>query len=933
MSEQKTTGAADWRSELEKRKSLLRKSVLALFKTWIPDHPEASMARGDVYALMTAANHQFAHAITFVNQLSYGSEDITAHEFAADPISLQELLVQREGTDAFLDPKNALRVVRRKFGMMTLISRMASSLEQRNIASIRVSNQISQEELLNFGKLLSKRIEGTSAEEEEDLRRALRRLNSVNIDVLFHIEVIGRKVPVPWVVKEIYSRLALQQKRTGQISEAELEGFASQHAAKLKAKSIRQLALYRKALKADLGADIIDPFPQLLKAATERLVLGATRNIFDEFNELQRRQKQREALMESGEFRLNEESIAPENIDTDDDFAAQVDNQGGEEQEELVRLGTALNEIRDIMGRAFFARISMVSGDINFVDSATSTDGEGIELGSAMVNPIEALKKARAVSEPFYRCRSLSTVVPLLIRAGRYDDAVNAALDAFQAGRISSADEKVGALSEAARALIEAELPDDASQAVSEALAQAHTERDLIQRSAALVRVASTLIETGTLPIAVKRAVSRSILGPDVHFWGKASVKPPLIESVIALITSREDDSLIFLQKVIVHENSEVRKSVVRTMPIDGAESLERMLLSHLKDRDPGVRLEVIERLGATADLKYAVYLVNLLRKNELELDTEKRSALLNLARLDPTKYYYVYNAMLGKLGVSDPKMLDRLARQKDDYGSQLAALEVLFHLNSREARRILYQANEAASGRIGRAARAIWQLVKTTPYGEPTLPRSSYDPEWTEEDEFDFATTIAQGEKLLKSDEGQGPGVVGFIKGLFGKSQPPGALPPLEPTSQDLIDPIGADESVPMDTQQELPNENDELNEPVSVGEEGDESDLGETPPATETRKPEVGLKIEAMIQRQHRAWTGTVPMSFRIYSADDESELYCEEISDVTITAGRFEVVIGATTCLPNLPQKVLIAMSVDGEPMEPKIEVSNARSVIQG
>ena len=185
MSEQQTTGAADWRSELEKRKSLLRKSVLALFKTWIPDHPEASMARGDVYGLMTAANHQFAQAITFVNQLSYGSEDITAHEFAAEPISLQELLVQREGTDAFLDPKNALRVVRRKFGMMTLISRMASSLEQRNIASIRVNNQISQEELLNFGKLLSKRIEGTSAEEEEDLRRALRRLNSANVDVLF----------------------------------------------------------------------------------------------------------------------------------------------------------------------------------------------------------------------------------------------------------------------------------------------------------------------------------------------------------------------------------------------------------------------------------------------------------------------------------------------------------------------------------------------------------------------------------------------------------------------------------------------------------------------------------------------------------------------------------------------------------------------------
>ena len=69
---------------------------------------------GAMQCLMTAANHQFAHAITFVNQLSYGSEDITAHEFALTDFTPGTSFSERVQT--FLDPKNALRVVRRNLG-------------------------------------------------------------------------------------------------------------------------------------------------------------------------------------------------------------------------------------------------------------------------------------------------------------------------------------------------------------------------------------------------------------------------------------------------------------------------------------------------------------------------------------------------------------------------------------------------------------------------------------------------------------------------------------------------------------------------------------------------------------------------------------------------------------------------------------------------
>jgi len=734
------------------------------------------------------------------------------------------------------------------------------------------------------------------------------------------------------VVKEIYSRLAIQNEREGVLSGDKLVQFGGVHALKLSAKSVRQLALYHRELKRDLGDSAHDPFPDLLRAANQRITLTATRNIFDEFNELRNRRKQKAALEQSGEHVLTEGDTEELFDDEDTDFSAEASDVGGDDEAELLRLGDSLNRIREILGRPFFARISMVSGDINFVDSATGDAGASEEVGAdTLTNPVEALRRARAVSEPLYRCRSLATVTPTLISAGRFDDALAAASEALDAARIVPTEDKVSAFSAAVRALVETEQPELAATAVTECLGVAHNYRDLVERSAALVRVASTLIETGTLPITVKKAVSRAILGPDVHFWGKAAVKSPLVEAVISIISSREDDSLIFLQKVIVHEDPAVRRSVVRTMPLDGVEQLEKMLLGHLKDHDSGVRVEVIERLGSSGQLKFGVYLVNVLRQEILNTLEEKKALALNLGRLDPERYYHVYNAMLGRLGLDDAAMTNRIPKFKDDADLQLAALEALYHLQSRDARRILYHAAHEGKGSGVKHAKALWQVVKASGYADPSLPRSPHDPEWTEEDIFNFQTVLDQGTAILKTidAEGESEGLVGLIKGLF-KKKP--ASPPLAEVLSSDDDGEDLPELEPLNPADGINPDEGSADVPEPSRTEDESTDTDNAPPAP--REPEVGLRLEAMIQRDTRAWSGRVPMVFRIHGTpDSEDPIFSESKEEVLITAGRFEVTVGSDIAIPQLPKKVWMEIEVDGEPLEPRMEISNYRSVVPG
>ncbi|MEE2787514.1 MAG: hypothetical protein VX589_09260, partial [Myxococcota bacterium] len=505
MSEQQT-GAADWRSETEKRKSLLRKSVIALFKTWIPDHPEASVARGEVFSTTRDAMSEFADSVTFVSLLSFGSEDMFAHDFLATPLSMQDLLVQREGTDAFLDAKNALRVVRRKFGMMTLIARMASTLEQRNIVAVKLRRGFDQDELIRFSKAMTVRVEGTAAEEEIEFKRRLRKAPCEHLDIIYHSELVGRRVPVPWPIKEIYSIIGRQYKKTRNVTPEFLSDIANGNANRLGAKILRQLSIHADQLTADLDAGGLNPFPVIIKAADERRMLTATRSIFDDFHEIRsmRRRERAEALIDGsgtdgapseateatdeGTDEDNAAAVAGQvqavDIDTDDDFVAAAE-EAPEEDSEFLLLAQALDRIRTVLGKAFFHRISMVSGDVNFVDAARAGDADPSEMTSGQ-DPLAVLEQAREITEPFYRARGLANAVPGLLDADHREAAIEAAEDAIRSARSCQTEDNIAAYTCTFSALLATDRISTAADAVREVLSKAHLVANDATRSAAL---------------------------------------------------------------------------------------------------------------------------------------------------------------------------------------------------------------------------------------------------------------------------------------------------------------------------------------------------------------------------------------------------------------------------------------------------------------
>ena len=651
------TGAADWRSDAEKHKSLLRKAAISLFRISIPDHPEAAMAKPEAFPQFRDSMGTYADHVTFVSLLSFGSEDMQAHDYMTAPLSLQELLVQREGTDAFLDPRNALRVVRRKFGMMTLIARMASTFEQRNIIAVKLNGCMDEKELHAFARLMNVRVEGTAAEEELEFRKRLRREKLRNVDVLYHSELVGRRVPVPWPVKHLYSLLGRINRKSGRPSDDAVKDFAEANAAKLNAKSLRQMSLFADELAEDLDADGLDPYEAFIRCADERLMLTATRSIFDEFRELKLESQRERALSLAGDMDV---SIADEDLDAsltansegsiteiaEENFLEEAS--ADEEDDEYLRVAQALDRIRRLLGRNFFERISLVSGDVNFVDSVEGTGLEGVEEQLKGVAPEEALAQAREVTEPYYRARALAAVVEPLQNAGKMELSERAALEAYTAARSCQTSDAMLAHSVAIGALLKARLSLPAADSVREAMSEAHKMDVDDERTAAIMCIVSALIEAGALPPQVRSSFSESILGPDVNFWSKSTVTQQLVEAILALLTEIDEDALIFLRKLVVHPDEEIRRSVLRTLPIGENEAVNNMLVSHLRDEEPEVRIEVMERIGWVGLPQFGLYLVNHFKQGQARTKAEKRVLALNLARLNPERYVPVLNAMLG---------------------------------------------------------------------------------------------------------------------------------------------------------------------------------------------------------------------------------------------------------------------------------------------
>ena len=111
---------------------------------------------------------------------------------------------------------------------MTLIARMASNFEQRNIVAVQIRNGFDQNELINFAKAMAVRVEGTAAEEEIEFKRRLRQTPCEHFDVIYHSELIGRRIPVPWPVKEIYSVIGREHKKTRNVTPGILKRHRAQ---------------------------------------------------------------------------------------------------------------------------------------------------------------------------------------------------------------------------------------------------------------------------------------------------------------------------------------------------------------------------------------------------------------------------------------------------------------------------------------------------------------------------------------------------------------------------------------------------------------------------------------------------------------------------------------------------------------------------------
>ena len=382
-----------------------------MLKLWIPDHPEAHMAKADFYPQWRDAMVG-VQEVTFVNMLSQGVEDLMIHDFEPKPLSLQGLLVGREGTEAFLDARNALRVVRRKFGMMTLISRMAGTFEQRNLHALVIRADISEAELSTLSTLLSSRSEGTSAEEEQRFKSAWRRAQLRGVRPLFHDDIIGRRLPVGWQIKAFYTALSKQTK-AGQSAEAAAAELVEARIARVPAKDFATLAQYAERLCEDLEArDGFDPADGLIAAAPERPLLDATRRMYEDFRLLRReKSRHRNDEMLSGSMEGSVER-GPE-ASVDDDVLAEATEH---EDHELRRLALALERIRRVRGADFFTDVTARGEDLNF-DSLEGSMESAARVGD--LNPLEALAQARLVAAPYYQTRALAGVVPRLIAEGQ----------------------------------------------------------------------------------------------------------------------------------------------------------------------------------------------------------------------------------------------------------------------------------------------------------------------------------------------------------------------------------------------------------------------------------------------------------------------------------------------------------------------------------
>lgn len=861
----------------------LRQACFSLFKTMLPDSPDARVERHRVHECLDRAM-EGRERLNVISLAFVGREDMMIegylHDFEGNPmeVSVSTLFNPPEESEAFLDPRHAIKVARRKYNMLALMNSMNTLMARRSIFSMSIAASIGEKELLAFCDLMSRTFE-TREEEESAIREGAARFAKRRLIELFYNEqVVGQTLKLPWRLKVALTLLrarAQERKRTeGELDrEAQLQ-LLSYHSYGLSQPDLKAWILFGDKLEPELeGVFSIKLMDEIVLGLPEKQLASIILSLLETYHQLRKEHLGKTEAQDDEEVEESEQS-----------FQTQLGL--AEVGERLRTHAAALDRLQNIIGKGRFLSLAKAKRALDFQREAA--EGETFDELTGDAGSVEAIERAAQqaynLSDPAYRAKALIQLALKLHEANETDRASELAADAF----LFTDEITVGAvpiIAEVLGCLLAVGDEKLALEALKKGLLLAHSFPAEEERAQGLQAMTSALLQAGNVSPAVRQTFTEHILGDDLSFWVDPAIQPALEESVLSLIDILSPQADLLARKLLAHPSPAVRTSTVRRLPFSN-EQYRELILSHLaEDNSLDVRLEVIERVGYSGDAALGAYLINHLRRNFGGMDDgEKRSVALNLARTDAKRYLPLFSLMLGSLATQDPELIGNNRPFPDDKGLQLAAMEVLCRLNSREARKILWNAQMNARGELEEPFTWAWVSVKHKPYGAPELPRSRLDPEWTPEDDTDFIASI----RPAKLDEQQPD------------DEPEELVLEKEPATPELADPMI--ERLRTEAGSRLRRLENQQGSPFLL--------------ALRARLRHKGIPSDDLLD-----------MTFRLYRTQHTTTVLWEEHHQrLVVQDGQVSLLLGSKSPLPEkLPAEVFLGMQVQRSPeLKPRVRI---------
>ncbi len=899
----------------------MRKACISLFKMMVPEHPEALVERHRVYQrfLESLGDRDRLNVIS----LAFVGKDDLIVEAVHDDVQGEileaggmDLLVQREGSDAFLDPRQAIKVVRRKYSMMNLVNSMNLMMGRRNIFSVSLTAKISEEHLAEFCSILHRNILEDRDEELDRLKRDMKRFDSSEVELFMTEYVVGQSLKLPWRLKVGATLLRERLRRVledgGRIERSGALRLLQTQVHSLGAADLRAWLLYgEKFAEAFENLYIGDMLDDVVECLDDRILGLVITALLADYHKLRREH------LNMGQGQEGGEDDDEEAITSASDFLSRANKGKIEVGERLLLHASALDRIQRIVGRARFLSMAKAARIEDFQrgaaegqaydELAEATDGSAWE---------RAVQQAYSLGDPAYRAKALLELAEKLQERDEVERAVDLVADAYLAA-LELEQDAVPILTEVLGSLIAVGDEDRALQCLERCIDLAHGAEDPDQRARELMLTTSSLLESNKVSPALRSRYTEAIVGEELQFWGSRNITGSLVEGVLGQMDLADPRADLLARKLLTHDDSEVRCSTIRMLPF-ASPVFRDLVLGRITDGAPDVRIEVMERIGYSRDAALGAYLVAHLRRNHQRMDDkEKRLLALNLARIDARRYLAAFNLMLGSVGSKSEDLVGQHKPYPDDLGLQLAGLEVLYRLNTREARRIIWEAQQAALPRseVRRILTWAWEAVKHKPYGDPELPRSRLHPEWVPEDEVELLSLIRpEGDEEFDGDEEDGE------SGLLGRiSRRARTL--LKTEEEELAEEEAAEA------------EEEAAEAAAAEAEHPERRYLKErasgslAPGGTRVPGTPVVFALRARLRQRGVLVDDLVGVTFRLYDTMTASNALWEEAHPrVVVQKGVVAELLGVYTPLPErLPAELFLGISVHGGPeMHPRLPV---------